>query len=248
KSRPASGESLPAPSSDIRAPRSLLQTPGTWVAAAGVLLLGVAGLWWAFTKHPSTPPTSPTPPEQVRPGPPTPPDGPLPVEAVAIQQEKDQRRVKTPAYEAIVASDGCLTSLRVQGVELLWVGGQISRGSYFFFNNGALKLPTIEQPATNVLTAKSDKAAIRYEFGRDSLTWTVTNTDTAAMPFFLVFTPAVRAVQTTPSEWAKTPDAKKSPTPATTWFAGPARLKVTGGNSIWGPFDGPHQVWQAQLA
>jgi serine/threonine protein kinase len=245
KSRTVAEEPLPEPSTGRWAPRTLLRNPGTWVAAAGVLLLGVAGVWWALTQRSPTPTTSPAPPEQVRPGP-TPPVGPLPAEGVAIQQEKDERRVKTPAYEAIVASDGCLTSLRVQGVELLWVGGPTSRGSYFF-QNGALKLPAIEQPAANVLTAKSDKAAIRYEFGRDSLTWTVTNATDAGMPFFLVFTPAVRAVLTNTGEWAKTPAAKKDQCPTTTWFAGPARLKVTGGTSIWGPFDGPHQVWQSQL-
>jgi hypothetical protein len=61
----------------------------------------------------------------------------------------------------------------------------------------------------------------------------------------MVFGPAVKAVNNDQGDWAKTPVAREWP--RTTWFAGQARLHVEGGNNIWGPFDGPHQVWAAYL-
>jgi serine/threonine protein kinase len=156
--------------------------------------------------------------------------------------------VRKPGYEATVEGDGNLTSLRVGGTEFLWAGGNTSRGTYFYQDKGAatLKLETIERPSPDVLTAKSGMASIRYEFGPDTLTYTVKNSTPGPLAFFMVFSPAVQAVNNDQGEWAKTPVAREWP--RTTWFAGQARLHVEGGNNIWGPFEGPHQVWGAYLA
>jgi serine/threonine protein kinase len=156
-------------------------------------------------------------------------------------------RVRKPAYEATVEGDGNLTSLRVGGTELLWVGGPISRGTYLYQDKGAgtVKMEKVERPSADLITAQGPMGSIRYEFGPDTLTYTVHNASPGPLNFFMVFTPAVKAVNNDQGEWAKTPAVR--PWPRTTWFAGQARLHVEGGNDIWGPFDGPHQVWAAHL-
>ena len=52
------------------------------------------------------------------------------------------RRAQTDAYEAVVEGDGCLTHLRVDGVEFLKPGVGISRGAYFHQQDTA-KLPDV---------------------------------------------------------------------------------------------------------
>jgi hypothetical protein len=130
---------------------------------------------------------------------------------------------------------------------MLWAGGSTSRGTYFYQNDGArtLQLTTIKRPSADVLTARNSMATIRYEFGPDTLTYTLKNTTAGPLVFFMVFSPAVKAVNNDQGEWARTPVARAWP--RTTWFAGQARLYVEGGNDIWGPFEGLHQVWAAHL-
>jgi eukaryotic-like serine/threonine-protein kinase len=229
--------------------------PVMWMAALLVLVAVTAagagaGVWWAFFSSPAVVPSSHQPlaggSDSGRvPVAATQPGTVPPAGGVTITADKGGYRIRAPKYEAVVEADGCLTNLRVGGTEFLWVGGPISRGSYFF-QGGALKLPTVEQPAANVVTAKGDKASVRYEFGPDALTWTVTNATDAPMPFFLVFDRGVKAVLGETGDWAKTPAVKDWQT--TTWFAGKSRLKITGSNRLWGPFEDNHQVWHAELA
>jgi serine/threonine protein kinase len=236
---------VPAAGSATFPPAPVRRRGAPWWALAVLVLLVVAaaggGAWWTLAGL--FPTFQDVPGRQVH----NPPgSGKLAPEGVAITLENDVRRVRTANYEAVVEADGCLTSLCVGGVEFLHKGGNISRGSYFFQPGvGALKLPRIEQPAANVLTATGDKASIRYEFGADTLSWTVTNATGAALPFFLVFDPAVKAVRGDRDEWAKLPAVRDWQT--TTWFAGKARLAVTGGTRIWGPFEERYPVWEASL-
>ena len=169
---------------------------------------------------------------------------------VAIKQQDSERRIKTPKYEAVVEADGCLTHLRAGGTELLLVGqGTLSRGTYMFDLKDpagpVAKLSTIEQPDDHAIVAKGDKLSIRYEFDADSLNWTLTNGRKQDVHFFIVFDPAVTVVMSEQGELAKTVVTKNWPT--TTWFAGKTKLKVTGGTSIWGPWEGKYQVWDCVL-
>jgi hypothetical protein len=219
-------------------------------AVLGVLLVAgtSAGVWWLFLTPPRHPPARPPGPVAGAPvlqAPGVAP--PVAAEGVSIQLDRGAHHVQAAKYQATVEGDGCLTSLRVGGTEFLHPGGSISRGSYFFqMPNGALKLPTVEQEAANVLAARGDKASVRYEFGADSMAWTVTNATDAPMKFFLVFDPAVKVVGNDKGEWARTPVAR--PWATTTWFAGPARLAITGASTLWGPFEQKYQVWEASLA
>ncbi len=57
------------------------------------------------------------------------------------------------------------------------------------------------------------------------------------MPFFIVFDAGVMAARVGADAWLKTPGAKQTladlQTP-TAWYAGRARVTLTGANRIWG--------------
>src|SRR5262249_7696628 len=98
------------------------------------------------------------------------------------------------------------------------------------------------------VTAKGDRCSARYEFGPDSMTWTVSNATAKQMNFFIVFTTAVTSV-TDGRETVKTPTHKEWTD--TTWDFGKGKLKIIGGTRIWGPWPSPKensQVWHADLA
>jgi serine/threonine protein kinase len=69
--------------------------------------------------------------------------GPQDAQGVSIQADPRGHRIHTPHYDAVVETDGCLTSLRVGGTEFLWSGGKVSRGSYFFQEKGGGRLAAI---------------------------------------------------------------------------------------------------------
>ena len=95
------------------------------------------------------------------------------------------------------------------------------------------------------MTAKGEKASIRYEFGQDGMTWTASNQTDGGIAFYIVFSPNVKAVSNDKGEWAKTPAARDWKT--TTWFAGASKLTVSGGFNIWGPWEDRRQVWGLYL-
>ena len=99
-----------------------------------------------------------------------------------------------------------MTSLRVDGVEFLKPGVDVSRGAYFH-QKITEKLPDVLQPEPRVITAQGPDAAIRYEFGLEKMIWTLENKTNAEMSFYVVFDPAVRAVKNAANEWHKIPFA-----------------------------------------
>jgi hypothetical protein len=171
----------------------------------------------------------------------------LPAELTQVRQTLWEHAVHQPAYDAVVAGDGCLTSLRLGGTEVLWVGKSTSRGVYFL-QGPTLRLPEIEEKGQEVV-AKSDKASIRYEFGPDTLTWTISNLTDKPMSFFAVMNPAAVTAVSNGKDWAKTPAKQEWKT--TAWFVGKLKLTITGGTRIWGPWgEGPgeaFQVWDGSL-
>jgi serine/threonine protein kinase len=169
-----------------------------------------------------------------------------PVTGVTIQRENNLRHIQAPAYEATVEDDGCLTSLRIGGVELLKPGVSVSRGAYFHSQIlQTLKLPTIEQPSPTVLTAQSDQASVRYDFGADRIALDLKNLSGGELNYYVVFDPAVTTVRNEQGEEASTPVTRDWKT--TTWTAGSARLTIRGGSRIWGPWDKGLQVFEAHL-
>ena len=59
--------------------------------------------------------------------------------------EEINRHIQAEYYQATIANDGCLTSLKVMGEEFLMAGPNGSRGSYFF-SNGMLTVPNVSSP------------------------------------------------------------------------------------------------------
>jgi hypothetical protein len=169
------------------------------------------------------------------------------ITGVSLRAEADRYRIQTPCYEAIVEPDGCLTGLRVGGTEFLWTTGPTSRGCYYFVNGaGIQKLTHVRQTAENVLLAQGPVGSICYEFGLDSLVWTLTNNSNAALDFHVVFDNGVFAAHNDAGEWAILPANRDWRT--TTWYAGRSRLLLGGGTRLWGPFEQTHQAWAATLA
>ncbi|HEX2952029.1 MAG TPA: hypothetical protein VHV83_21045 [Armatimonadota bacterium] len=165
---------------------------------------------------------------------------------VTISKTGDNQQVKATRYEATVAADGCMTNLRIGGVDILKSGISISRGAYFY-QDGTLKLSTIEQPTPTSLSAKSDKAAISYAFAEDAITCTLTNATDKPMSFYLVFDTAVSTIANQQGTIVRTPINVNLPT--STWFvAKKTKLTITGGSRVWGPWSGVYPVWEATLA
>jgi hypothetical protein len=126
----------------------------------------------------------------------------------------------------------------------------VSRGAYFL-QAGTLKLFDVNQPSASTVTAKSDQAAIQYDFAPNKMTWTVENKTAGGMHFFVVFDTTVSAVRNQKDEWFKTPTvspANDARWASTTWYAGRAKLTLTGGSKVWGPWSDRYQVWEATLA
>ena len=114
-------------------------------------------------------------------------------------------RLQTDLYEAVVDGDGCVPSLRVDGVEFFKPGVSISRGAYFHQQGVPQLLPDMVQIGPAVLVASGKNAGIFYAFGPDKLTWALENRTDAAMAFFIVFDPTVIAVRNAKNEWLKAP-------------------------------------------
>jgi serine/threonine protein kinase len=208
-----------------------------------VLAAGGAATWWALRR---TPRAAVVPPRDS--GAAVSSEKQTPAAEVLMSKDGEGYRIRSPGYEAVVEADGCLTTLRVGGVEFLRCGsGTLSRGSYFFdpMTQQIPPLSAVEQPGAGVLTARGEKGAIRYEFAADSLSWQVTNALDRRMIFYIVFDPSVTVVSDGQGEFVKTPLVREWP--ATTWFAGRSRLRITGGSRIWGPWEKGFQVWEATL-
>jgi hypothetical protein len=195
--------------------------------------------------------TSPAEAARVAPVPTSPP---LHARQVRVTQRNHERLIHAPGYEATLATDGCLTSLRAGGVNWLLTGhGTISRGTYVFDRtaatekkDGVVPLSAIAPAGPNVFTAASDRATLRYEFGDDRLRWTATNRSNHDVVAFMVFTTAVKAVAGDDGEMLPTPGVIKM-WPTTRWYAGRSRLTVRGGTRLWGPWAEGYQVWQLDL-
>ncbi|HEV3259868.1 MAG TPA: protein kinase [Gemmataceae bacterium] len=236
------------------------RTPGPlwwWVAAWSTVACVLCALlvWWVahgLQKQLAGDVPAPTRAPEANPTKPWPVPAPaaataLPDQGVNIVKDNNSYHVKAFPYEADIEPDGCLTSLRVGGVEFLRPNVLSSRGAYFHQRGteASLSLTEIDQPAANVVRARGEKASITYECGTDSLVWTATNLSDEEMAFYIVFSSAVTAVANDHHEFARTPVAKTWPT--TTWFAGGSKVQITRGTGM-RPWVDQAQLWELALA
>jgi len=152
-------------------------------------------------------------------------------------------RVVGETYEAVVARDGCLESLRVNGAEFLKSAPGFPRGVYFH-QDGLVTCPEV-QATGHVIEAKGEKASIRYEFGAGSQKWTAVNATEKRMLLILVFELPVKAMTDERGEWWQPPVGMRCTD--STWHRDGAKLRIAGSTRLWGPWSGDHQVWELAL-
>ena len=153
--------------------------------------------------------------------------------------------ITKPLYQATVSADGCLTSLKVKGEEFLRERGANPRGAYLF-QSGAFGLPTVNRPKPDVVVASGAKAEVTYIFAPDSVSWQIRNLTDKKLTTLIAFDPGIGAVRDSFGQYEKTPTKFGAKT--TTWYAKSAKLEITNGGRIWGPWsDEKLQIWQYDL-
>lgn len=163
---------------------------------------------------------------------------------VSVELEQQPVAIQGADYAARVEPDGCLTKLSIQRVEFLAAGVGISRGGYFY-QNGVLRLPEVTPPADDVVEARGEQAAVRYEFGDETITCQLENTSDADMVYFLVLNGIVGAASVGDQPLQEMPlNGEYS---EASFYAGNAKLNVSGFSKLWGPWQGPHQVIETGL-
>lgn len=153
--------------------------------------------------------------------------------------------VETPAYRASVASDGCLTNLKIGGQEFLLPGVDISRGTYFH-QGGVLALSRPKRTEGGVLESESPAARIRYAFADTGMTWTLENRTQQTMRFYAILPASI--------DLATGPDGVMVDMPVeqrwlrSSWFGEDAKLSLSTTGSVrqWGWRLGS-TVWEAAL-
>jgi len=163
---------------------------------------------------------------------------------VTIAKQDDAYHVTAATYEGVVGMDGCFPSLRAGGVEFFEAAESFPRGAYCY-QGGILRLPEVEQVGDAAVTAKGDKASVRYEFAAEMMTWTVTNLTDDRLLLIIVFDPKVKAVRDEQGLFEQAPI--EMPWRVSTWFREGARLRIEGSTRLWGPWSGDHQVWELSL-
>lgn len=163
---------------------------------------------------------------------------------VSVKLEEQPIAVKTANYEARIEPDGCLTQLKIGGINYFAPGVSISRGSYFY-QNGPLKLRNLKRMDDDIVVANSQQASIRYEFDDDQLTAHIANASDTDMVFFVVLNGLVSVGRLAAGELQPTPLLGKHT--QASFFIDKHRLEITGFDRLWGPWQGPHQVVETAL-
>ena len=161
---------------------------------------------------------------------------------VPVELRDGERNAMADAYEATVAEDGMLTSLKIGGQEWMEARPDNPRGAYCWID-GPLTMPDVTQPETSVVEAVGEKSKIRYEFNEDSVRWTVENLTDESMLNLIVFAPVIDALLDASGIAVKAPTAWGGK--LITFFSGETNIRLTGGTR-W-PWDKVHQCWEVRV-
>lgn len=142
-------------------------------------------------------------------------------------------------YRALIEPDGCLTSLQLGGVELLFSTSTFPRGGYVY-QEGLQKAQALSA-AGNICEAQSESGRWRYIFSETKLEVEIENLSPRVLTYVLVFSPQIEAVADEKGRMQKAPAQASGD--AFTFFLGGAKLHLEGKGRIWGPWGaGKHQV------
>ena len=122
---------------------------------------------------------------------------PASADGVTVTEQEGEWAVSAATYEATVAADGAMTSLRVRGeaepLEFLVSRQGSPRGMYPYLK-GILPLAGVEQPEPGVITAATEQAKLRYQFAADAITVTLENLAAEQMSLLGIFLPEVNVI------------------------------------------------------
>jgi cephalosporin-C deacetylase len=157
-------------------------------------------------------------------------------------KREDGTLFTTPAYRALVGTDGNLHSLRVGDVEMLDDRTGISRGA-FFYSDAALALPQVNVPNRATLEATDGVHSIRYRFEAQQATVTLSNGGSSPISYFVVLSSEISIVQNVQTGEAAASPAKVA-WPEVSFFTRHGQyLRLRGGDRSWGPWL-DRQVWE----
>jgi hypothetical protein len=171
---------------------------------------------------------------------------PTPLAAAPKVREQDgERRVEAKGYSAVVAADGCLTSLEAGGTQLLAAGVGVSRGGYAF-QGAVLAYPELSTPRRDTVLAQGPQGSLRYAFEEDGLTITVKNKGSQPLHYFLVLAAEVQGVRLGEDRLGRAP--RQTTDARGRWYGGSAYLQVRDAVPGWGPWSERHQVLDLEVA
>ena len=154
--------------------------------------------------------------------------------------------IESPRYRAVVSADGCLSSLRISGVEFLQsTPHAIPRGLYLY-QSGLYRLTGMKQTGPFTLAGEGKKARIAYRFSDAGIHITIENPTAEKLLYVGVFHPEVGVLIDQAGQAVKTPTQRTCS--QSLWFRGTANVRFDGGTRVWGPWARRFQVWQADIA
>ncbi|MGE5531674.1 MAG: alpha/beta hydrolase family protein, partial [Bacteroidota bacterium] len=158
---------------------------------------------------------------------------------VSISPAGKDFSIKAAQYEATVAADGAMPSLIIQGQEFF--DKAVCRGAYLY-DTTVMRVDNVTKVDETTVKAESDKATLLYLFTDDAIKLRMTNKEARSIELVMVYDLGVKALRDSTGKYYKPPLQRGWE--KTTWFRPPARLTITGGTSIWGPWSGEHQVFR----
>ncbi len=166
-------------------------------------------------------------------------------DGVTVSEQGGEWLIGAANYEATVGDDGALTGVRAQQAEGEPVEFLAARGIYPYLS-GSLPLGDVQQPEANVLTAGTEQARVRYEFGDDEIAVTLENLADKPMSLLGIFLPEVNVISDEFEFYYRLP--MNGTWEETTWHREGAKLAMEGRAGVWGPWSEGYMVWQLRLA
>ena len=169
--------------------------------------------------------------------------GSVAVGQVSVEEREGEYLVRGAEYEAVVAGDGMLTSLKIDGLEFVECREGNPRGVYVW-QDGPQKLADIARDG-DAIEAKSETAKVRWEFNERSMKWSLENLGDTDTLLLIVFDQALGAIIDESGIALKAPTQWNSS--EVTFFREQANLRLTAGGRCWGPWEEAHQCWNVTL-